>query len=221
MARDDHPRIRQLAKVRRTQGRREAYQRILIVCEGTKTEPQYFNEIKRAKRLSNANIRIIPGGVDPLSLVDIAVLIFINGDQKAVSRSFDEVYVVFDRDDHNSYHNALGKVNSLNRKYKNDENQFAKFIAIASVPCFELWLLVHYEPVLAPIQRVGLYGRLKIHLPNYEKGDSGIFSTTKVNLDTAIQRAEDMSRLRNAHDDNGPYTGVHELVNKLLTVRET
>lgn len=219
MVRENHPRFRQIRKIRRKQGNRATYQRILIVCEGTKTEPQYFDEIKAAERLSNANIRIVPGGVDPLSLAQYAEDLFTKGDQKTARRSFDEVYVVFDRDDHGQYHNALAKIEALHRKYQNDDKQYVTFSAVTSVPCFELWLLIHYESILAPIHRNEVFKRLKIHLPRYEKGGTGIFAATKLYLDIAFQCAQAMSGLRNAHDDAGPYTGVHELVNTLLTIK--
>jgi hypothetical protein len=54
---------------------------------------------------------------------------------------------VFDRDDHASYFEALRAAESLDRKLKNDANQFIRFQAIASVPSFELWLLLHYEDI--------------------------------------------------------------------------
>ena len=36
---------------------------MLIVCEGMKTEPNYFNGLK--KQLTNANVEIVGAGVTP------------------------------------------------------------------------------------------------------------------------------------------------------------
>jgi len=46
MARDHSPKERQQKQLERKQGRRASYDRILIVSEGSKTEPNYFLEIR-------------------------------------------------------------------------------------------------------------------------------------------------------------------------------
>ena len=48
---------------------REPYDRVLIVCEGTKTEPNYFSDLARHYELSTANIEIVGSGADPLTIV--------------------------------------------------------------------------------------------------------------------------------------------------------
>lgn len=55
---------------KRKSARREAYDRVLIVCEGTKTEPYYFEGLKAEYNLHSANIRIT-GNCDsaPISIV--------------------------------------------------------------------------------------------------------------------------------------------------------
>ena len=45
--------------------------------------------------------------------------------------------------------------------------------AVASVPCFELWLLLHFEDVLAQLQRHDALERLKAHHPATKKGGGG------------------------------------------------
>jgi hypothetical protein len=48
---------------------REPYDVVLIVCEGAKTEPNYFKRLKLAYRLSNANIHVLQAlavGFEPL-----------------------------------------------------------------------------------------------------------------------------------------------------------
>jgi hypothetical protein len=52
---------------------REPYDRVLIVCEGKKTEPYYFGGLRLHYRLSSANIEITPAnGTDPMSIVSFA-----------------------------------------------------------------------------------------------------------------------------------------------------
>jgi len=60
MALDNSPRIRQAKKLARKQGKLVPADRILIVSEGSKTEPQYFNEIRNALRLPTANVCVMP-----------------------------------------------------------------------------------------------------------------------------------------------------------------
>ena len=51
MARDNSPKERQRRELERKRARRASYDRILIVTEGIRTEPNYFKEIRRAYRL--------------------------------------------------------------------------------------------------------------------------------------------------------------------------
>lgn len=60
MARDNSPKERQQKQLERKQGRRASYDRILIVSEGSKTEPNYFREIRAAFRLHTANVEVRP-----------------------------------------------------------------------------------------------------------------------------------------------------------------
>ena len=134
---------RQEARLSRKAGRTRPYDRMLIVCEGAKTEVNYFSAIRREKRLPNADIAIVPSdyGTAPLQIVQYAI------DKFQESKGFDRVYVVFDRDDHDSYHNALAKADATDKKLKNDAGAKVPFAAIPSVPNFELWILLHFRDV--------------------------------------------------------------------------
>ncbi len=71
MARDNSPKERQQKQLERKQGRRASYDRILIVSEGSKTEPNYFREIRAAYRLHTANVEVRPSelGTAPIQVV--------------------------------------------------------------------------------------------------------------------------------------------------------
>ncbi|HDZ61640.1 MAG TPA: RloB domain-containing protein [Nitrospirae bacterium] len=58
-------------------------------------------------------------------------------EEKRTGDAFDRVFCVFDKDSHESYTRALDEVEKA--KPKNI------FKAITSIPCFEYWLLLHYE----------------------------------------------------------------------------
>ena len=44
--------------LKRRASRRSSYDKVLIVCEGEKTEPNYFNELVHYYKLNTANVEI-------------------------------------------------------------------------------------------------------------------------------------------------------------------
>jgi hypothetical protein len=223
MARDNAPKERQKRQLERKLGRRASYDRILIVSEGSKTEPNYFREIRAAHRLHTANVAVQPSelGTGPIQVVQYAKALFESGDRsrQIQPRAFEQVYAVFDRDDHRSYFDALQLAESLDGKLRNDNKQPVRFRAMASVPSFELWLLLHYEDIQAPIHRDVVMSRLKQHIPGYEKGSGGAYATTASRLGTATHRAQALAAKFNAYSDPEPFTALHELVVLLTTLR--
>ena len=218
MAQDNAPSVRQKKQLERKCGRRASYDRILIVSEGSQTEPNYFKEIRSTYRLHTAHVVVRPSelGTEPIQVVQYAQHLFEKGDphKKIQPRAFEQVYAVFDRDDHRRYSNALDKAKSLDRKLRNDARQSVIFQAIASVPCFELWLLLHFEDIHSSQSRRDVIQRLKRHIPSYEKGINNAFEITRKHLPEAIGRAERLARIHTAYSD-GPFTAVVDLV-KLL-----
>jgi hypothetical protein len=51
-------RLRSARDLRRKSGKRPPYDRVLIVCEGEKTEPQYFEEIRKINRVPAVHVRV-------------------------------------------------------------------------------------------------------------------------------------------------------------------
>jgi hypothetical protein len=225
MGKDNQPKHRQKARdIRRSAAVRQPYQRILILSEGTKTEPRYLNEIRTELRLSTAHVQVQPGGygTDPLSLVVYAESLFRKGDRARgiEATAFDQVFIVFDRDDHATYHPALAKAAALDGKLRNDERKHVPVQAIASVPCFEVWLLMHFEDVQAPVHRDDVYRRLRAHLPGYEKGQGGHWAKTKHLLGVAAGRAAVRAAATTAHDGAETFTDLHRLVSVLIRLKE-
>jgi RloB-like protein len=223
MARDNAPKERQKKQLERKLSRRASYDRVLIVSEGRKTEPNYLREIRAVHRLQTANVHVQPSelGTEPVQVVQYARSLFETGDHhmQIQPRAFEQVYAVFDRDDHRTYFDALKLAESLDGKLRNDNKQPVQFKAIASVPSFELWLLLHYEDIHAPIQRDAAMQRLKQHVPSYEKGASGVFATTRDRLEIATHRAHALAAKFTANDAPEPYTGMADLVALLTRLR--
>lgn len=224
MGRDHSPQARQKAQLaRKKNGSRASYDRILIVSEGTKTEPGYFEEIRRHHRIPTANVVVMPGkdGTAPTQVVQYAERLFVNGDaQCGIEKgAFEQVYAVFDRDQHSSYHAAIAQARKLDGKLKNDLGKRVDFCAIPSIPCFELWLLLHFENVQAPLTAREALHRLQRHLPGYDKGHQGTYEKTRAFLEQATERAQALSRGadgKELDEGDGPFTAVSKLV-KLLT----
>jgi hypothetical protein len=188
---------------------REPYDVVLIVCEGEKTEPDYLDSLKSELRLSNANIRVCGKecGSAPESVVEYALQEFKR------DPIYDRIFCVFDKDRHTTYSAALDRVRSKRLPGK------ATIEAITSIPCFEIWLLLHFEDTTRSYVAVGsnsagdqVVRDLKQFMPDYEKGYGETFAITYPMVDEAIKRAERLDkRLEEVGTDN-PSTKIHRLV---------
>jgi hypothetical protein len=215
MPRDNHPRERQARALARKKPQRPPYDRILIVTEGSKTEPLYFEDIRKQKRISSAHIEVVhsPLGTQPRQVVESAEAKF------KETKAFEHVYAVFDRDDHPTYADALARARQLDNMLKNDERKAVRFYAVPSVPCFELWLLLHFQDVHAFNHRTEVMAKLAQRIAGYTKGKTGIYALTEPQVDAAAARAV---QLRGRFQPDGgvdPYTDVDGLVATLRGIR--
>lgn len=214
-------REREFERLRRIRSSRDV---VLILCEGEKTEPNYFKKLRTILRLNKTNIVIHEDcrGNDPLRLVNEAEEEFIKELKRDYEKQgYDHVFVVFDKDTHATYNDALQKMASLGKKHK------GKFKAIVSVPCFEFWLLLHFEYTSRPYGASGSNSPcdnairdLEVHVPGYAKGSADVFETTYPRVDEAIKHAERLEkRQEDARTDN-PSTKVHRLVGYLQSLKD-
>jgi hypothetical protein len=201
--------------LRRRRAMKKPYDVILIVCEGEKTEPNYFTELKKAFRLSNANVKICGRGSDPLSVVNFAIKSF------RQEPEFDRVYCVFDRDRHTRYDEALDKVR-LTRLGKG-----SKIFTIPSIPCFEFWLLLHFTYTTRQFDAPAggsicsrVIEELKQYLPTYQKGDHDIFNKMQNSLNNAITNASRVQQFHQTSGTDNPSTHVHSLVEYLRDLKK-
>lgn len=208
-----HKRKARMAKeLERKKASRSPYYRILIVCEGGKTEPYYFADLRTYFGLNRANIVIADKkkGLDPKSLVQYALY------ELKKEPDFDRVYCVFDKDKHRHYNRAVDRISSLHPR------KGTTMHAITSVPCFEIWLLLHFvytnKTYDAPLQNSNadlVITDLKAHLPNYEKGSKDTFSYVADKTETAIGNAKLLERFHETSGTDNPSTKVHVLVEYL------
>ena len=154
----------------------EVRKRYLIVCEGTKSEPNYFEGL--AKELPRDVAIIARGkGMSTLSLVDEAIR-----EQEMMSkdnRAPDEVWVVMDNDDFPAAHfdNAIQKCES--HSFKTPDKVKKTFKCGWSNEAFELWYVLHFDNLTDPRGRKDLFNRLKSLLGKYEKSEEQIYQLLK------------------------------------------
>jgi hypothetical protein len=206
---------RKVELLRRRRATKAPYDVILIVCEGGKTEPNYFTELKKAFRLSNANVRICGCGSDLLSVVDFAIETF------RQEQEFDRVYCVFDRDRHTTYNTSLDRVRRARL------GKGSKIFAIPSIPCFEFWLLLHFTYTTRPFDAPAgesvcakVIEELMNHLPAYQKGDQDIFNKMQDKLDNAITTARRVEQFHQTSGTDNPSTLVYSLVEYLRDLKK-
>lgn len=204
---------RQARNLARRRSRRESYDRVLIVCEGAKTEKNYLQELRNSLKLNPANIEIVGDrGSSPISVVQHAKRRFTDESRKG--DTYDKVYCVFDKATHHSYLQAINNYEQ--------SKPTGVYSAITSVPCFEYWFLLHFEYSTKPYTGTGtrsacddLIRDLQIHVKNYAKGTNDWFSKLEMRTDQAISNSKRaMSTAKNSNTDN-PTTRMHELVEYL------
>jgi len=170
----------------------------LIVCEGEKTEPNYFGKFRVRGR--TVDVRGIGANTD--SLVRAAIKLKAKG-------SYDRVWCVFDRDsfpvaNFNSAI-ALAAANGIEVAYSNE--------------AFEIWYLLHFNYHDSGTGRALYEEMLTKRLGSkYFKNDPDMFDKLVSMLPTAIKNAEAlMSSYPNPSPVNdNPSTTVYKLVKALL-----
>ncbi|MEE8429189.1 MAG: RloB family protein [Gammaproteobacteria bacterium] len=205
---------RSKASLRRRRALRDSYDVVLIVCEGSKTEPRYFCELRDDLGLNNFNV-VVTGesGSNPDSVVRFAIR------TAKEDGSYDRLFCVFDRDRHATYQTAIDRARSARIGIP--------VTAITSVPCFEYWLLLHFTYTDRAFAGAGnrspcneVIAELRRHLPDYAKGNRGIYMQTKVNIGSAITHAQRALAAAEATGTDNPSTLVFELVEYLKQLRE-
>lgn len=126
--------------LKRKNARLEPKRRFILFCEGEKTETEYFNALRRI--CSSTLISVEPYGGEgvPYTIAEKAVekakalgLTPKSRRKKDSYEKHDQVWAVFDRDEHPRFNEAVMKC----------EKQ--KVGVGRSNPCFEFWLILHEQ----------------------------------------------------------------------------
>jgi hypothetical protein len=191
--------------------------RILIVCEGRETEPNYLHGLRdeRAVR-QNFIVEVRKGkGGSRIAIVQQAVV----EREKAAARrkGFDEVWCVFDVEHPGRREQVI--------QARNLADQHGIQVALSN-PAFECWLLAHFvrtkrsfadgDAVIAELNKHWRpeFGR------NYEKNDDELYARLKDRVQTALDNArrvreQDWASSLDIVDCNSA-TDIYQLVERLL-----
>ena len=180
---------------------RNAKPRILIVCEGEKTETNYFDAFPRTSFM----LKIIGKGYNTKSLVELTRREVLEA--KRDKLQFFQVWCVFDRDSHKGDFNTAIKMADA-----------SGFRVAYSNESFEVWFLLHFEYLHSGIDRKTYNDKLSKYLGiEYKKNIIDMYDRLKSCQQEAIKRAK---QLLNEYDSsnpakNIPSTTVHLLVEEL------
>lgn len=185
---------------KRIVGIRNLKERFLVVCEGEKTEPNYFRGFRVPGQTVDVDIRGV--GYNTVSLVRKAI-------ELKKEEEYDQVWCVFDRDDFPAQH--FNEAISL---------AYANHVKIAySNEAFELWYILHFDYHQSGISRADYIKILSKKLGHaYKKSSETIYDELASKLPTAIRNAQkllDNYAPPKPVSDN-PSTTVHLLVLELL-----
>ena len=194
----------------RRQGRRPVQRNFLIVCEGEKTEPNYFKAIKRRmKSGAGSKVEVVGAGAHTRDLIECA--------RNAIAKRKAEglpmyyyVWLVFDKDsfEADDFDNAVKMAES------------EKWQVAWSNEAFELWYLLHFQDVAGgALPRERMFEMLGAHLGRkYQKNDLCMFDVVNEHSYQAIERARRLAERWHGQPPHlaCPCTMVWPLVEELL-----
>lgn len=202
------------ASQKRREKTREKLVRFLIVCEGEKTEPHYFEALIK-NCISTIREVIIEGeGRATVALVDRAKAIKQELERKN-AMAFDRVWLVFDKDNFDDFNEAIRKAKKLG------------FQCAWSNEAFELWYLLHFAYLDTGIGRNAYVEKLQGFFREkmgdtdfeYKKGNPNIYRLLQKrgSEDLAISHANKLRASYEGTDyaNHKPCTMVDKLVKEL------
>lgn len=211
--------LRQLNAEKITEGRPveqiEEKRYFLIVCEGVRSEPVYFNYLKGflQKHLLET-IEVSGLGMNTISIVNMAIKKREERLSSGVLPPYDEVWAVFDKDDFPDahYNKAVAKAIQYNIEYG------------VSNEAFELWYILHFQFLQTALKRLQyveiLSGILGFKYEKNKQSSENVvkFLFEKGNLKNAFAWA---AFLENKHlgktpSQSCPCTRVYILVKRIL-----
>ncbi|MFO8084806.1 MAG: RloB family protein [Desulfobacterales bacterium] len=187
---------------RKTGFRGKPFKRLLIVCEGEKTEREYFEQFM----VTSVDIEVVGTGYNTMSLVKETLRLKREAEKN--DEPYDQVWCVFDRDSFPSAHVDNAWHAARKQKLK----------TALSNEAFELWFLLHFDYITAAHSRHQYQQMLSVRLGRkYRKNDPEVYYDLISRQKQAIENAQKLMRQyepRQPSKDN-PCTEVYLLVLEL------
>lgn len=195
---------------------RQPQPRILIVCEDSKSSAFYLEELAKDLGLNAVTVEGERCGSAPSSVLQFAKEQYANSITDR--NQYDKVYCVFDRDQHPCFDKTVQAISVL--KPKNT------FVAITTAPCFEFWLLLHFDYYSGSYKVTGnkspcdnAQTDLKKVWLDYGKSKRGVYSYVRDKLITAITNARKLTADNDKTSSTNPQTNMHELIEYLQSIK--
>ena len=175
----------------------------LVICEDKKSSKHYLDDACFHFR-ADVDIDVIHcGKTDPKGIVEKAI---------SSTKHYDTIFCVIDRDEHLNFDEAL----TLAKPFK-------KITIITSYPCFEFWLLLHFQYSRKPYrstlkksagEQILLDLKSKPGMHEYAKGSThGLFNYL-LGEKFSLARSNSKRALKDAqiNTEPNPSTTFHELI---------
>jgi hypothetical protein len=194
---------RQFSDLRRRRATRAPKARIVLVCEGQNTEPEYFRALKRHFNKQAIDIITVPAAGDPMTLSRRA-LKEARELRASIGTEKDRVCAIFDRDTHEGFEEAIRFCdrNGILVGYSN--------------PCFELWLIWHIENYGAVTHHHVVQKHFEKLVPEYDpkRAKTADFSKLMDGLDTACGWSQHHfdARVAEGARFGAPSSQLHEVI---------
>lgn len=193
------------ATLERRKASREPKRRFFLFCEGQNTEPNYFKALEKACKNAFISVETVPPAAVPLTLAQNAAK-FLKTHRSRARNSFeekDQVWTVFDRDEHPNHEEAIALCQS-------------KGVGVArSNPCFEVWLILHETDYQKPDDHHQTQAYFQKLRPEYDpdQGKTPDCADLVQRVEIAEKRAESQlaQRLEEGSPHGPPSTTVGEL----------
>ena len=182
----------------------------LIVCEGERTEPNYFRALIKDRYSDIREVTIEGKGQGTVSLIKETMVI-----RDKSNKEFDRVWAVFDKDDFNDFNDAiqLAKKNHILCAWSNES--------------FELWYYLHFQYLDTGISRSQYIEKIEREIQNRTNDSNYRYKKKSPETFDILQRIGDESlaikhaqRLRESFSGTDyavhkPCPTVYELVEEL------
>jgi len=201
-----HDKLFQKRNVLKRPEKTRKLRRILIVCEGIKTEPNYFKKFKANPEVFD-DIDVKGTGYNTVSLVTEAIKIKNEAIQK--KEPYIETWCVYDKDDFS--------IETFEKAIKlAEQNQIR---CAYSIEAFEIWYMLHFNFYDTAFTRLQYEEKLtELMKKPYLKNDPGMYSFLNGKQSIAIQNARKLyyKQCLLPLKDRNPITTVFQLVERLI-----